>query len=97
LNGNIMTASIEGTPVQTRPITLEMVKAVHFAKPGLLGFMFIFTTGAGSVFFPFNSAPNLFFYSYYNEEFLKGSLVLSVIIMVNILLLFFLWWPLVGI
>ena len=82
------------------PITLEMVKAVHFANPALLGFLVIFTMGAGAAFFPFNSAPNLFFYGYgyYNErEFLKGGLVLSVITILNILLLFFLWWPLVGI
>ncbi|MEM0134733.1 MAG: DASS family sodium-coupled anion symporter [Thermoplasmatales archaeon] len=81
------------------PITLALIHGLPFSSP-LLGFLVIFTMGVGAAFFPFNSAPNLFFYgyNYYSQkDFLKGGLVLSVIAMLNIILLYFLWWPLVRI
>ena len=81
------------------PITLALIKGLPFSSP-LLGFLVIFTMGVGAAFFPFNSAPNLFFYgyNYYTQkDFLKGGLVLSVIAILNIILLYFLWWPLVGV
>jgi di/tricarboxylate transporter len=56
--------------------------------------------GIGAAFFPFNSAPNMLFYGYNyftQKDFLKGGLVLSVIAILNIILLYFLWWPLIGI
>jgi anion transporter len=81
------------------PITLSIVKDLPYSSP-LLGFLVIFTMGVGAAFFPFNSAPNMFFYGYNyftQKDFLKGGLVLSVIAIVNIILLYFLWWPLIGI
>ncbi|MFP3262566.1 MAG: SLC13 family permease, partial [Nitrososphaeria archaeon] len=81
------------------PVTLSIVKALPYSSP-LLGFLVIFTMGVGAAFFPFNSAPNMLFYGYNyftQKDFLKGGLVLSVIAILNIILLYFLWWPLIGI
>jgi anion transporter len=81
------------------PVTLSIVKALPYSSP-LLGFLVIFTMGIGAAFFPFNSAPNMLFYGYNyftQKDFLKGGLVLSVIAILNIILLYFLWWPMIGI
>jgi divalent anion:Na+ symporter, DASS family len=80
------------------PVVMSLAKARGF-DPYVAGLAAALAVGTGGFFLPFNSAPNLLFYSsgrYEISDHLKGALPLAILLVLCLMLGLFVWWPLIG-
>jgi di/tricarboxylate transporter len=81
------------------PIGIALAVALKF-DPYITGLLTVMGVSAGAFFMPFNSAPNLVFFS--TERFtvlheLKGAIPIAILIVLGFIFALTVWWPMVGI
>ena len=80
------------------PAAIQLAKLKGF-DPFATGFITALAIGTAAFFLPFNSAPNLIFYSsgrYTLKQQLLGAIPLSLVIIGSLLFALFVWWPMIG-
>ena len=81
------------------PISIALAKQFGY-DPYIVGLISSMALSVGAFFMPFNSAPNLIFYStnrYTVQQQIKGAIPLAILAVIMLLLALTVWWPLVGI
>ncbi len=81
------------------PITIALANQFGY-DPYVVGLISAMSLSVGAFFMPFNSAPNLIFYStnrYTVQQQVKGAIPLAIMAVLALLLGLNVWWPLIGI
>ena len=93
-------------------IWLTFVVALHVIFAGMnameavivpvytMGLLTVMAISAGAFFLPFNSAPNLIFYStdrFTTAQELKGAIPLAILIVIGLIFSVLVWFPIIGI
>ena len=80
------------------PISISLATAKGF-DPFATGLAAALAVSTAAFFLPFNSAPNLIFYSsgrYDVKQHLQGAIPLAILIVFSLLFALFVWWPMIG-
>jgi sodium-dependent dicarboxylate transporter 2/3/5 len=80
------------------PVAITLAKVKGF-DPFSIGLAVSLAVTTAAFFLPFNSAPNLIFFSsgrYDVKQHLMGALPLSILITLSLLFALFVWWPFIG-
>lgn len=81
------------------PITIALANQYGF-DPYIVGLVSSMSLSVGAFFMPFNSAPNLIFYStnrYTVQQQIKGAIPLALMAVAALFFALHVWWPIVGI
>ncbi|MHB1651315.1 MAG: SLC13 family permease [Desulfitobacteriaceae bacterium] len=80
------------------PVAIQLAVMRHF-DPYATGLIAALAATTAAFFLPFNSAPNLIFFSsgrYTVKDHLMGAIPLAVVIILSLLFALFVWWPAIG-
>lgn len=81
------------------PVSMTMASALGF-DPYTMGLLTVMAISAGAFFLPFNSAPNLIFYStdrFSTAQELKGAIPIALLIIIGLIFSVKVWFPVIGI
>lgn len=81
------------------PVSMTMASALGF-DPYTMGLLTVMAISAGAFFLPFNSAPNLIFYStdrFSTAQELKGAIPIALLIIIGLIFSVMVWFPVIGI
>ena len=81
------------------PVSMTMAAALGF-DVYTMGLLTVMAISAGAFFLPFNSAPNLIFYStgrFTVAQELKGAIPLAILIVIGLIFSVLVWFPIIGI
>ena len=81
------------------PVSMTMASALGF-DPYTMGLLTVMAISAGAFFLPFNSAPNLIFYStgrFSKAQELKGAIPIALLIIIGLIFSVKVWFPVIGI
>lgn len=95
---HIMFSGMNAMMMVMVPIAVQLAKLKGF-DPFATGLVTALAVSTAAFFLPFNSAPNLIFFScgrYTVKDHLLGALPLSILIILSLLFALFIWWPMVG-
>ena len=96
---HIIFAGMDAMSTILAPVGVAIAQGLGY-DPYLTGLLTVMCVVVNANFMPFNSAPNLIFYSYdrytVNQQ-LRGSAVLAVMAIVLFVFSFKVWWPMIGV
>lgn len=81
------------------PVSMTLAAAMDF-DVYTMGLLTVMAISAGAFFLPFNSAPNLIFYStdrFTTAQELKGAIPLAILIVIGLIFSVLVWFPIIGI
>ncbi len=81
------------------PITIAIAQQMGF-NPTHVGFVSLLSIAGAAFFMPFNSAPNLIFFStgrYTVKQQFVGAVPLATLVCLALIFALFVWWPFLGI
>jgi len=80
------------------PVAVSLA-ALKGYDPYAVGLITSLAAAGGAFFLPFNSAPNMIFYSYGRytvKDHIMGAIPLAILIVLALLFALFVWWPIIG-
>lgn len=81
------------------PVSMTMAAALGF-DVYTMGLLTVMAISAGAFFLPFNSAPNLIFFStgrFTSSQELKGAIPIALLIIIGLIFCVMVWFPIIGI
>ena len=81
------------------PVSMTLAAAMDF-DVYTMGLLTVMAISAGAFFLPFNSAPNLIFYStdrLTTAQELKGAIPLAILIVIGLIFSVLVWFPIIDI
>ncbi len=81
------------------PVSMTMAAAIGF-DVYTMGLLTVMAISAGAFFLPFNSAPNLIYFSmdrFTTSQQLKGAIPIALLIILGLVFSVFVWFPVIGI
>jgi divalent anion:Na+ symporter, DASS family len=95
---HIMFSGMNAMMMVMVPVAVQLAILKGF-DPFATGLITALAVSTAAFFLPFNSAPNLIFFSrgrYTVKDHLVGAVPLSILIVLSLLFALFVWWPMVG-